>query len=93
MPSKIYKQMAAARPILGVADPRSEVARVIEESGCGVCVALDDLEGLVDALRGFAERPDETRRMGQAGREYVTKIWPRSRCVTAIAETFAGAVS
>ena len=46
VPSKIYKQMAAARPIIAIADRRSEVARLIEESGCGVCVGPEDVDGI-----------------------------------------------
>lgn len=38
VPSKLYNFMAAGRPILGLAVEDSEIARIIEETKCGVCV-------------------------------------------------------
>lgn len=91
VPSKIYKQMAAARPILAIADRRSELARLVEVSGCGLSVPPGDTGALVDALRRLASRREEAGRMGEAGREYLTRVCSRSRCVAALEQTFVSA--
>jgi colanic acid biosynthesis glycosyl transferase WcaI len=91
VPSKIYKQMAAARPIVAIAGRESELSRLVEESGCGISVAPDDTDAFVEALRRLASRRDEAARMGDAGREYVTKVCSRSRCVAALERAFASA--
>jgi len=92
VPSKIYKQMAAARPIIAIADRRSEVARLIEDSGCGICVGPEDVDGIVAALRRLAAQREKAAQMGLAGRDYVTTVCARSRCVAAIEQALAGVV-
>lgn len=89
VPSKVYKQMAAARPILAVADRRSEIARLVEESGCGLAIPPDDMFGLAAALRRLASRREEAARMGAAGRGYITDVCSRTRCVAAIESALA----
>jgi colanic acid biosynthesis glycosyl transferase WcaI len=89
VPSKVYKQMAAARPILAIANRRSEVARLVEESGCGIAVDPDDTAALVEALRRLAARGEETECMGDAGRAYVMEVCSRAKCVAAIEQAFA----
>jgi colanic acid biosynthesis glycosyl transferase WcaI len=89
VPSKVYKQMAAARPIVAIADRRSEVSRLVEESGCGLAVPPHDVTALTQALRRLAARTDESTRMGRAGRDYLTAVCSRQRCVAAIEHVLA----
>jgi colanic acid biosynthesis glycosyl transferase WcaI len=89
VPSKVYKQMAAARPIIAIANRRSEVARLVEETGCGIAVTPDDVLGLTEALRRLAARREEGARMGAAGRGYITEVCSRRRCVAAIENALA----
>jgi colanic acid biosynthesis glycosyl transferase WcaI len=89
VPSKVYKHMAAACPILALADRRSEVARLVEESGSGIAVPPDDVPGLMEALRRLAVGHGEVARMGASGRGYVTDVCSRGRCVAAIASALA----
>jgi colanic acid biosynthesis glycosyl transferase WcaI len=84
VPSKVYKQMAAARPILAVADPRSDLARLVEESGCGIAVDGAKPEVLANAIRRLAASRAEASRMGDAGRMYLEAVCSRARCVAAI---------
>ena len=37
VPSKLYSTLAAGRPVLVVAAPECDAARIVQESGCGVC--------------------------------------------------------
>lgn len=89
VPSKVYKQMAAARPIVAITDSRSEIARLIEESGCGVAVPSGDVSCLTQVLRRLAARREEATKMGAAGRRYVETVCSRRRCVTAVERALA----
>jgi glycosyltransferase involved in cell wall biosynthesis len=70
VPSKIYGILAAGRPVLFVGSRNNEVARIIQEAGCGVIVADDDAEGFKSAVEWLARNPDEVAAMGQRGRAY-----------------------
>lgn len=57
VPSKFYPSLASGRPILAIASPFSEVARVIEESECGIRVDYGNVEQIRQAvLRLHADR-------------------------------------
>jgi colanic acid biosynthesis glycosyl transferase WcaI len=92
VPSKVYKQMAAARPILAVADSRSDLARLVEESGCGIAVDGDEPEVLANAIRRLAASRGEATRMGDAGRIYLEAVCSRTRCVAAIEQACVSCV-
>jgi len=65
VPSKIYGILAAGKPILAVAPPESEPARIASARGCGV--ACDPEQPLVLAanLRALAREPERLRQMGE----------------------------
>lgn len=70
MPSKIYEIMASGRPLLASAEQGTDPARLVEETGCGLCVPPEDATALADAvLRLHADEPRRTA-MGAAGRRY-----------------------
>ena len=83
-PSKIYKQMAAARPVIAVAEAESEAGRLVGESGCGVRVPPDNAPALAQALRTAAADPAGCARMGRDGRAYIERYCSRARSVAAI---------
>jgi glycosyltransferase involved in cell wall biosynthesis len=68
VPSKLFGVMAAGRPSLYVGSPTSEIARVLTESGSGLCLTEGDAQGLADAIRTLAEHPEQARRMGAAAK-------------------------
>jgi len=86
VPSKIFKQMAAARPILAITNPGSELTRLVVESGCGWAVAPDDVEGLVRKLREASQNPELLETMGGNGRRYLEQHGSLAGCVSAIEE-------
>lgn len=71
VPSKTYSILAAGRPALAAIDPRTEVPRILAESGGGVCVPPDDLVAFQDALQRMADDPTARQQMGAAGRRWV----------------------
>ena len=70
---KVFEYLAAGRPILAVVPPDGAAADLIRDTGAGVVVAPDDVEGIRDALAGLharfangglpaVELPDDARR-------------------------------
>jgi len=73
VPSKLFNFMAAGRPILGLTVEDSEVARIIRETKCGVCVPPDDPGAIAAALRTLKSSPDARRAQGENGRRHVVE--------------------
>jgi len=73
VPSKMYSILAAGRPIVASVDAGTEVASVVERAGAGIAVPPDDAEALTKAIARLVADPDETRRMGAAGRASVER--------------------
>jgi colanic acid biosynthesis glycosyl transferase WcaI len=65
VPSKFYGILAAGRPVIYVGEASGEVARVIEETGCGVVVAPGDVKSLSDAMRTLQGDSGLRLRMGE----------------------------
>lgn len=65
VPSKVYGILAAGKPILAVAPPESEPARIASARGCGV--ACDPEQPLVLAanLRVLVREPERLRQMSE----------------------------
>ena len=71
VPSKLYSILAAGRPVLASVDPGTEVARVLENAGCGEAVTPDDETAFITALRAMIDDPARRARMGAKGRAFV----------------------
>jgi colanic acid biosynthesis glycosyl transferase WcaI len=93
VPSKIFKQMAAGRPILAVAPPGSELARLIQDADCGLAVPPDDPGALAEALRWAAAHPAELECWGMNGRRYLERYHSRSGCIQQLAGVLEATVS
>ena len=68
LPSKVQGYMAAAKPVIGMID--GSARKVIEESGCGICVAANDIRGMAAAMKDFITNPSKYKDCGRAGRRY-----------------------
>ena len=69
VPSKLYSTLAAGRPILAVAPPESDAARIVVESGCGVAADPDDPAAVAAAIRELHAQPARLVEMGRRARE------------------------
>jgi len=78
VPSKFYGVLAAARPVLYVGPRESEVARVIEESKCGLVIEQGDSAGLVKAIETLHADPQLAQAMGRRAREVFERTFTRS---------------
>lgn len=71
LPAKVQGYMAAGKPILGMI--KGSAKDVIEESGCGICVDPDDIEGFANAMKDFIEHKEKYSIAGKNGRDYFIK--------------------
>ena len=73
VPSKLYSTLAAGRPILVVAPPESDAARIVVESGCGVAADPDDPAAVATAIKELRAQPARLAEMGRRARETAAK--------------------
>jgi glycosyltransferase involved in cell wall biosynthesis len=90
VPSKIYKQMAAGRPVIAIASSSSELARLIDDGKFGFTVSPSEPDKLVEVLRWAAAHPDEMKEMGLRARQYLLENHSRDRSVDRICEMLDG---
>lgn len=70
VPSKTYNILAAGKPILYIGEKGTEIWRMIEENGNGVCFEPQDRKGLISYLCGLSlENRDKLRDMGKISRK------------------------
>jgi colanic acid biosynthesis glycosyl transferase WcaI len=73
VPSKLYSTLAAGRPILVVAPPECDAARIVVESGCGLAADPDDPAAVAAAIRELRAQPGRLAVMGLRARETAAK--------------------
>ena len=70
VPSKSYNILAAGKPILYIGERNTEIWRLMEEYGNGVCFEPNDREGLIKYLRDLSlEKRGSLREMGKISRQ------------------------
>lgn len=73
VPSKLYSTLAMGRPVLVVASPSSDAARIVVESGCGLIADPDDPAAVAAAIRELRSNPARLALMGRRAREVAAK--------------------
>ena len=71
VPSKLYTLMAASVPILASVPEGSEVARIINDAGCGFITPAQEPLKLANQIRECWKMKNELDEMGNQGREYL----------------------
>lgn len=79
VPCKLFGAMAAARPSIFIGLPSSEIARVLEENGAGLCVPPGDVDGLVNAITTLASDAPFSAAMGERARQALGAAYDRDR--------------
>ena len=77
VPSKTYNIMASNRPVLAAVPPDSEIAKLVQEAGCGVCMPPEDPKSMARAIKDLLNKPDELERYGKNGRSFVVANYSR----------------
>jgi colanic acid biosynthesis glycosyl transferase WcaI len=82
VPSKLLSYMLAARPVVALAFPDAELAKLVNESNCGWVVEPDNPAALADAVRQVMSLHERERRQrGEDGREFVRTHLTRQVCL------------
>jgi glycosyltransferase involved in cell wall biosynthesis len=94
MPSKLISYMLAARPVLAIARPESDLANAVNESGCGWVVEPGDTGQLARqmSLAAAMDRSVLTR-MGSLGREYALAHFSTEVCMPRVIGVLENAMS
>lgn len=93
MPSKLISYMMSGRPILTVACPESDLARVVNTSRCGWTVSPGDVEALLQLLKKNRSLDRaELARMGDMGREYALAHFSTDACLPRLIAVIKNAV-
>jgi len=79
VPSKTWSIMSAARPVLASFDLDSDLAKLLREQHCGVCVAPDDRAALRQTILDLSLDRPALNAMGARGRNYVAEYLTRSK--------------
>jgi len=77
VPSKVYRIMACARPVLAATVPASDLSNLIAESGSGIIVEAGAPQSLADAILSASLSAEKLHAMGQAGRNHVVQYYSR----------------
>jgi colanic acid biosynthesis glycosyl transferase WcaI len=77
IPSKVYRIMAAGRPLIAITESQSDLATLVREAQCGVIVEPGDARQLADVVRTAARNRSEWTAMGLRGREHVAAYYSR----------------
>ncbi len=83
VPSKFYGVAAVGRPAIFVGDPDGEIASVIRETECGLCVAQGDVKGLTEAILKLRDDPGAREQMGRNARRAFELRFDRAIAVAA----------
>jgi colanic acid biosynthesis glycosyl transferase WcaI len=78
VPSKVYRIMAAARPVLACTDPDSDLAELVHRADCGLVVQPGSASLLVEAIQYAFRNPELGKRLGESGRGHVVENYARS---------------
>jgi len=89
LPSKSFSILASGRPLVASVDTDSDMVRLVERSGAGICLPPEDPEQLAKAILALECDDALRKQMGQNGREYALRFHsPESA-----AEQFEGLLS
>jgi colanic acid biosynthesis glycosyl transferase WcaI len=77
IPSKVYRIMACARPVLACADADSDLAELVRLAQCGMVVPPRSPKMLADAVSDAMGNLPGCKAMGEAGRAHVVAHYAR----------------
>jgi colanic acid biosynthesis glycosyl transferase WcaI len=73
MPSKLLGMLASGKPVIAMANPDTEIGKVVGQ--VGVLIPPADLSALCEALLKLGISPDLRASLGRKGRAFVCKYW------------------
>ncbi len=91
VPSKVYRIMACARPVLAYTTLGSDLADLVKDAQCGIVVEAGSSERLAKAILEAYRHPELLQMMGLAGRKRVLECYSR-QAVSALYHTLIESV-
>lgn len=79
LPGKVQSYMAAGKPIIGAIN--GETKHVIEESGCGLCCAAEDYQGLANLVLEFCNS-NNREQMAMNAYNYYNENFSKERFIS-----------
>lgn len=79
VPSKVLTSLCAARPLLASIPPENLAARILRDTGAGLCVTPGDAAGFVAAARRLRGDPALRAAQAAAGRAYAARTFDIER--------------
>lgn len=89
VPSKILSYLCAGRPIVLAAPKENLAARILTETGAGVVVEPEDVEGFVKAARSLQTEPTAATYNGIIGRDYAQENFDLSKVAARFEAAFS----
>ncbi len=83
VPSKIYSILASGRAVGAAIDAGSDVARIVDEAGCGFRVDPGDASALAEQILRLARDPEHARQLGSKARAWAERNGNLERAVAA----------
>jgi len=77
VPSKVYRIMAAERPVLALTPPDGDLGTLVREARAGIVVDPVTPETIIDAIRELRKNSSSAGEMGRNGRTYVAEHFAR----------------
>ena len=77
VPSKIYSILSCAKPAIALVDDDSELRWIIEQSGCGKAVQIEDKKAFTEAILEMFNRREKLPIEGLKGRQYVEEHYSK----------------
>jgi colanic acid biosynthesis glycosyl transferase WcaI len=81
VPSKFYGIAAVGKPIIVIGNKDGEIARLVQQHGCGIVVAPGDAEALVEVLRLLSSAPETISEMGRRARAMLDGHFTRQQAL------------
>jgi colanic acid biosynthesis glycosyl transferase WcaI len=81
VPSKFYGIAAAGKPTIIIGDKNGEIARLVQQHGCGIVVPPGDADALVDALLRLSNEPQTVSQMGRRARTMLDANFTRQNAL------------
>jgi len=69
LPNKLFEYMSLGLPVIASNFPHW--VRLIEDTGCGICVDPESVSEICDVLNWFLIHPEEAKKMGDRGKKEV----------------------
>lgn len=81
VPSKTWNIMAAGKPVLASFDLNSELCRLIDAAGCGICADDFTVDALCRAIKKLIGKKQMLAEMGKKGFDYLSRNMDRDKAV------------